>query len=77
VAHYAMTAASVIKLFVDTYDYKPAYILAADETYIKKLGKKHYVWIVMDACKKSILGYQVSDNRSIGPCVLAVRETLA
>ena len=41
--HYAMTAASVIKPFVDTYDYKPANILAADETYIKKLGKKHYV----------------------------------
>jgi len=73
VAHYAMTAASVIKPFVDTYDYKPANILSADETYIKKLGKKHYVWIVMDACKKSILGYQVSDNRSVGPCVLAMR----
>jgi transposase-like protein len=37
------------------------------------LGKKHYVWIIMDACKKSILGYQVSDNRSVGPCVLAMR----
>jgi len=58
---------------VDSYDYKPSNILSADETYIKKLGKKHYVWIIMDACKKSILGYQVSDNRSVGPCILAMR----
>ena len=36
-------------------------------------GIKHYVWIVMDACKKSILGYQVSDTRSTGPCILAMR----
>ena len=27
----------------------------------------------MDSCKKSILGYQVSDTRSTGPCILAMR----
>ena len=27
----------------------------------------------MDACKKSILGYQVSDTRDICPCILAIR----
>ena len=42
VANYALTAAAVIKPFVD-------------------------------ACKKSILGYQVSDTRSVGPCILAMR----
>lgn len=73
VANYAMTAAAVIKPFVDTYDYKPSNILSADETYIKKLGVKHYVWFIMDACKKSIIGYQVSDTRSVGPCILAMR----
>ena len=73
VANYALTAASVIKPFVDTFDYKPSSILSADETYIKVKGIKHYVWIVMDACKKSILGYQVSDTRAVGPCILAMR----
>lgn len=73
VANYAMTAASVIKPFVDSYDYKPSNILSADETYIKKLGVKHYVWFIMDACKKSIIGYQVSDSRGVGPCILAMR----
>lgn len=73
IANYAMTAAAVIKPFVDTYDYKPTNTLSADETYIKVKGIKHYVWFVMDACKKSILGYQVSDNRAVGPCILAMR----
>lgn len=73
VSNYALTAAAVIKPFVDTFNYKPSKILSADETYIKVKGIKHYVWIVMDACKKSILGYQVSDTRSVGPCILAMR----
>jgi transposase-like protein/DNA-directed RNA polymerase subunit RPC12/RpoP len=73
VANYALTAAVVIKPFVDTFNYKPSNILSADETYIKVKGIKHYVWIVMDACKKSILGYQVSDTRAVGPCILAMR----
>lgn len=73
VAKYAMTAAAVIKPFIDTFDYKPSKILSADETYIKVRGIKHYVWFVMDACKKSILGYQVSNTRDVGPCILAMR----
>jgi len=73
VANFAQTAAAVIKPFVDTYDYKPSNILSADETYIKVKGVRHYVWLVMDACKKSILGYQVSDTRAVGPCILAMR----
>ena len=73
VAKYALTAAAVIKPFIDTFNYKPSKILSADETYIKVKGIKHYVWFVMDACKKSILGYQVSDTRSVGPCILAMR----
>lgn len=73
IANYAMTAAAVIKPFTDTFDYKPANILSADETYIKVKGINHYVWFIMDACKKSILGYQVSDTRAVGPCILAMR----
>ncbi|MDD6794600.1 MAG: transposase, partial [Clostridiaceae bacterium] len=42
VAKYALTAAAVIKPFVDTFDYKPSKILSADETYIKVKGIKHY-----------------------------------
>ena len=27
----------------------------------------------MDAAKRSVIGYQVSDNRGVGPCILAMR----
>ena len=73
VAKYAKTAAYTVKPFVDNFDYKPSNYLAADETYTKVKGVRHYVWFVMDAIKKSILGYQISDTRDIGPCVLAMR----
>ena len=45
----------------------------ADETYIKIRGVKAYIWFIMDAAKRSIIGYQVSDNRGVGPCILAMR----
>lgn len=77
VANYSRTAALVIKPFVDNYDYAPSHTLTADETYIKVRGVKGYVWFIMDAVKRrSILGYQVSDNRGVGPCILAMRMAL-
>lgn len=73
VANYARTAAVVIKPFVDHYDYKRSNTFTADETYIKVRGIKGYIWFIMDAASRSILGYQISDNRSVGPCILAIR----
>lgn len=73
VSKYAKTAAATVKPFVDNFDYKPSNHLAADETYTKVKGVRHYVWFVMDALKKSILGYQISNTRDLGPCVLAMR----
>ena len=73
IANYCKTAAICIKPFVDNYDYKPSSTFAADETYIKIRGVKAYIWFIMDAASRSILGYQVSDNRSVGPCILAMR----
>jgi len=76
VANYARTAALVIKPFVDNFDYQPSSTFTADETYIKVSGVKGYVWFIMDAVKRSILGYQVSDNRRVGSCILAMRMAL-
>ena len=73
IANYATTAAYCIKPFVDSYDYKPTNYLAADETYTKVKGSKRYVWFIMDAIKKSILGYRSSDSRDTIPCILAMR----
>jgi transposase-like protein/uncharacterized protein YbaR (Trm112 family) len=77
VSKYAITAAALVKPFVDNYDYKPTDYLAADETYTKVKGVRQYVWFVMDAIKKSILGYQVSYTRDTGPCILTMRMAFA
>ena len=47
--------------------------MVADETYIKVRGIKGYIWFIMDAISRSIIGYQVSDNRGVGPCIMAMR----
>jgi len=73
VANYAKTAAVLIKPFVDNFDYNPSNELTADETYIKVKGKKGYIWLIADSISRSILGYQVSDNRGVGPCILTMR----
>lgn len=73
VANYARTAALVIKPFVDNYDYQTSKVFTADETYIKVRGVKGYIWFIMDAASRSIIGYNVSDNRGVGPCILAMR----
>lgn len=73
VANYARTAALVIKPFVDNYNYDVGDTFTADETYIKVRGVKGYIWFIMDALSRSIIGYQVSDNRGVGPCILAMR----
>ena len=76
VANYCTTAAICVKPFTDNYDYKVGKVLTADETYIKIKGIKGYIWFIMDAAKRSILGYQISDNRGVGPCILSMRMAL-
>ncbi len=73
IANYCKTAAICIKPFVDQYPYEKNNVFVADETYIKIRGVKTYVWLIMNAATRSILGYQVSDNRGVGPCILAMR----
>ncbi len=73
IANYCKTAAICVKPFVDHYDYNVSNTLTADETYIKVRGVKTYIWFIMDTVSRSIIGYQVSDNRGTGPCILAMR----
>lgn len=76
IANYCKTAAMLVKPFVDHYDYKPSDTFVADETYVKVRGLKGYVWLIMDALSRSILGYRASDNRGVGACILTMRQAL-
>jgi transposase InsO family protein len=73
VANYAHAAAAVIKPFVDNYPYKRCDTFIGDETYIKVNGVKAFVWFVMDAVSRSVIGYRVSADRAVGSCILAMR----
>ncbi|MGC9385194.1 MAG: integrase core domain-containing protein [Kosmotogaceae bacterium] len=42
---------------------------AADETYIKVLGKHHYTWLSVSEYRSIITSYQVSDNRGEIPAI--------
>lgn len=73
VANYCRLAAICVKPFVDSYDYQPGSTLVADETYIKVRGVKSFIWFIIDAVSRSIIGYRVSADRTVGPCILAMR----
>lgn len=73
VANYCKSAAICIKPFVDHYDYHAGTVFTADETYIKVRGVKSYICFILDAARRSIIGCRVSDDRSVGPCIMAMR----
>lgn len=73
VANYCKSAAICIKPFVDTYPYEKGSVFAADETYIKVRGIKGYIWFIINTATRAVIGYQVSDNRGVGPCIMAMR----
>lgn len=73
ISNYCKSAAICVKPFVDNYDYGSCSEFVADETYIKWRKVKGYVWLIMDAAKRSIVGYRASDNRGVGPCIMAMR----
>ena len=73
VANYCKTAAICIKPFTDNYDYGSGKVFTADETYIKVRGIRGYIWFIMDAVKRSIIGYRISSERDVGACILAMR----
>lgn len=58
---------------MDTYPYEKGNTFVADETYIKVRGVKGFIWLIMNAATRVIIGYRVADNRGVGPCILAMR----
>jgi len=73
IENYCKTAAICIKPFTDNYDYGASTTFTADETYIKIRGIRGYIWFIMDAAKRSIIGYRISQERDAGACIPAMR----
>lgn len=51
-------------------------ISAGDETYIKVLGKVHYVFFFISSESLKITAYHVADNRGTLPAVIAMNEAI-
>ena len=32
-----------------------------------------YIWFIINAATRAVIGYQVSDSRDVGPCIMAMR----
>lgn len=77
VSNYADAVATNIKPFIDNYKYDLSGSICGDETYIKVLGKWHYVFFIFDAVKKIILSYPVSANRDVKAAIYALDEALS
>lgn len=79
IANYASSAARVIKSYVDDYPYELSDTVSTcgDETYIKILGKKHYVFFIMDTIKKIITSYSIFLNRDGVSAIKAIYSTLS
>jgi len=73
IANYAHTAAALIKPYIDHYPYERSDTYIGDETYTKIKGVRTFVWFIMDAVSRSIIGYRVSYDRAVGSCILAMR----
>ena len=72
ISNYCLHAACFASLFNSSAPFVPSSSLVADETYIKVNGKKHYVWIIYDRIKETILSYHISDKRDSCACITAI-----
>jgi len=58
---------SIFRFFyqVDCYPYESSDTFIGDETYIKVRGIKGYIWFIIDAVSRAIIGYCVSADRGV------------
>ncbi|MBI4743379.1 MAG: DDE-type integrase/transposase/recombinase [Actinobacteria bacterium] len=52
-------------------------VSAGDETYIKVMGKHHYVFFFISSLSLKITAYHVADNRGVQPAIAAMNEAIS
>ena len=76
VENYCKAASSIIHPILEFYPYDLSDIIAADETYIKILGKQAYIFFWFDAIKKIVTSYRVYEKRDSLSSIKAAYSTL-
>lgn len=76
VENYCKAASSIIHPLLEFYPYELSDTIAADETYIKILGKTNYIFFYFDAIKKIVTSYRVYEKRDSLSSIKAAYSTL-
>ncbi len=76
VENYCKAASSIVHPVLEFYPYELSDKIAADETYIKILGKTAYIFFYFDAIKKIVTSYRVYEKRDSLSSIKAAYSTL-
>ena len=76
VENYCKAASSIVHPLLEFYPYELSDTIAADETYIKILGKTNYIFFWFDAIKKIVTSYRVYEKRDALSSIKAAYSTL-
>lgn len=76
VENYCKAASKIIHPLLEFFPYDLSDTIAADETYIKVLGKTSYIFFWFDAIKKIATSYRVFDKRDSLSSIKAAYSTL-
>lgn len=76
VSNYCNAVAPRVKPFIDNFKYELSDSFCGDETYIKVMGKWHYIFFFFDCVKKIILSYRVRKYRDYQSAILAINDVL-
>ena len=77
VENYCKSVSPTIQALLEFYPYELSDTIAADETYIKILGKTAYIFFYFDAIKKIETSYRVFEKRDTLSSIKAAYSTLS
>ncbi len=76
VLNYCSAAAFYLNELNFQYKGDPDPINVGDETYIKVMGKTHYVFFFVAPKTRKIISYHIADNRSTLPALIAMHSAI-
>lgn len=77
VENYCKSVSPTVQALLEFYPYELSDTIAADETYIKILGKTAYIFFYFDTVKKIVTSYRVFDKRDSLSSIKAAYSTLS
>ena len=77
VENYCKSVSTIVHPLLEFYPYELSDTIAADETYIKILGKTAYIFFYFDSKKKIVTSYRVFDKRDSLSSIKAAYSTLS